>query len=282
MSSSDFYRNTRAYDVAFGNRNFTAECDFLGWCLKTHGQIPVLDFRSEHKTHSAIHPKSPTQNLKSFLEVACGPARHTREFARRGWRATGLDLSEDMLRYAADRAMREGVAIETVCADMCNFTLEQPVALAANLMESLTHLLTNEQVVSHLRAVARNLLPGGIFVIEMAHPACSGKIDVPNTWTEREDDMTVDILFGLPDDPYDPITQQWTITSQLAIRENGQPTRVVESHNQHRWYGAQELAALAELSGAYQQVWWYGNLTLPPQPFDNSDEAERMVVVLRK
>ena len=44
----------------------------------------------------------------------------------------------------------------------------------------------------------------------------------------------------------------------------------------------QELAARIELCGAYEQVWWYGSFTLPPHPLDNSDEADRMMVVLRK
>jgi hypothetical protein len=129
-------------------------------------------------------------------------------------------------------------------------------------------------VVAHLRAVARNLLPDGVYVIEMAHPSCSGKIDEPNMWTGYADGLTVDVLFGLTDDPYDPITQQWTITSRLTVHEDGRPARVIESHYNHRWYGVQELAALIALSGAYEQVWWYGNLNIPPHPLDNSEDSD--------
>jgi SAM-dependent methyltransferase len=275
MTTSEFYANARAYDIAFGDRDFAEECDFLQWCLKEFGRLAVGDF---------ANLQSPFPHAHSFLELAAGPARHTREFAKRGWRAVALDFSADMLAYAAACAQNEDIrgALELVCADMTDFALTQPVALAANLMESLSHLVTNEQVVAHLHAVARNLLPGGIFVIEMAHPDSIWRDNLPNTWTRRENGTEIDILFGSKTDPFDWVTQQWTVTTRLNIREEGQPERIVETHNNHRWYLAQELRALIQLSGAFSQAWWFGNMLVPPPPFSNSAESERMIVVLRK
>ena len=284
MSSPEFYRNARAYDIAFGDRDFEDECNFLAWCLNQFGS-PISNFESGNG------PQATIDSPRSFLELASGPARHAREFARRGWRAVALDLSQDMLDYARAGAVREGVVIEAVAGDMTDFILREPVALAANLMESLTHLVTNEQVVAHLRAVARNLLPDGIFVIEMAHPDTIWRDSLPNIWHSRSTDSDlfknepyaeVDVLFGSADDPYDWITQQWLVTTRLTIREEGQPTRVVEQHHPHRWYLAQELRALIDLSGAFSQVWWFGNMTVLPPALDNSDDSERMIVVLRK
>jgi SAM-dependent methyltransferase len=272
MSSPEFYANARAYDIAFGDRDFREECDFLEHCLSNFG-LPEA------------------HNRQSFLELACGPARHAREFARRGWRAVGLDLSEDMLDYASEGAEADGVHIETVQGDMTNFALNQPVALAANLMESLSHLVTNEQVVAHLRAVSKNLLPGGIFVIEMAHPDSIWRDSLPNTWTSRSTDSEifrntpyteVDVLFGSADDQFDWVSQQWTVTTRLNIRDEGKPERVVQHQYPHRWYLAQELKALIDLSGAFSQSWWFGNMVVPPPALGNGPESDRMIVVLRK
>ena len=276
MSTPEFYANARAYDIAFGDRDFVDECNFLEFCLREFGTLAIGNGLSSTPTSQL-----PIANL-SFLELAAGPARHAREFARRGWRAVALDLSDDMLAYASAGARNDGVRIETLAADMTDFALAEPVALAANLMESLTHLTTNDQVVAHFRAVARNLLPGGIFVIELAHPDSIWRESLPNFWTSRENGAEIDILFGAKDDPYDWITQQWTVTTRLNIREEGVPERVVESHNQHRWYQVQELRALIDLSGAFSKTWWFGNMLCPPPPLTNSDESDRMIVVLRK
>lgn len=269
---SKLYADPLIYDIAFGDRDFEDECRFLEWCLATFGAAPARDDRS-------------------FLELAAGPARHARAFARWGWRAVALDLSAEMLAYAQQGAAAEGVRLELVQADMGDFALSQPVALAANLMESFSHLLTNEQVVAHLCAVGRALLPGGIYVIEMAHPSTIWRDSLPNTWVARSTDSPalsgvpyteVEVLFGAADDPYDWITQQWLVTTRLVVREAGKPERVIEHSTAHRWYQAQELRALIDLSGAFSQTHWFGNMVIPPPPLDCSPSSERMVIVLRK
>jgi len=68
----------------------------------------------------------------------------------------------------------------------------------------------------------------------------------------------------------------------LLVREEDKPARTIAQRWPLRWYQAQELRALIELSGAFSQTWWYGDMLIPPPPLDNSDAAQRMIVVLRK
>ena len=279
MNTPEFYADVRSYDIAFGDRDFVKECDFLEYCLKEFGSPGVWTGSLEPAQAQTSHSRNPPV---SFLELAAGPARHVREFARRGWRSVALDLSPEMLKYAEAGANAEGLKIETVCADMTDFTLQQPVTLAANLLESLCHLTTNEQVVEHLRAVSRNLLPGGIFVIEMAHPRYLHEWPC-HRWTSTGDDGTeIDVLYGAKDNPYDWISQQWTVTFRLDIREPGRSPRVVETHSNVRWYLAQELRALIELSQAFSRTLWFGDMVVPPPPLDSGPASEEMIVVLRK
>ncbi|MBX7214003.1 MAG: class I SAM-dependent methyltransferase [Thermoflexales bacterium] len=258
MSSPEFYANARAYDIAFGDRDFDDECNFLEWCWRTYALTPE----------------------RRFLELACGPGRHAITLAKRGWRASGLDLSPEMLEYAGDVASAAGAHVRWLAADMRDFSLDAPASLIACLMESLSHLVTNDDVVAHLKTVSRNLLPGGLYVLEMAHPSTIWRDGLPNLWTRRDGDMEVDILFGHQDDPYDWVTQQWQVTSRLTIRQAGQPERVVAHQHPHRWYMAQELNALADLSGAFSAAWYWGDMLLPPPAFES--DAERMILILRK
>ena len=43
------------------------------------------------------------------LDVGCGPGRHSLEFARRGMRVTGIDISQDFVDIAAQAARAEGL-----------------------------------------------------------------------------------------------------------------------------------------------------------------------------
>ena len=279
MSSPEFYSNAQAYDIAFSDRNFVDECNFLDYCLQTYGAVAL--------PRGGVSPG----NRQSFLELACGPGRHAQEFACRGWRAVGLDLSPEMLEYARSIEVSTNRPVTWHEGDMCDFILDEPVSLAANLMESLSHLTTNESVVNHLRAVSSNLVSGGIFVIEMAHPDTIWRDSLPNSWRSKSTEnpifgtippIDVDVLFGAADDHYDWVDQIWTVTTRLDIHEDGKPSRVVESKYPHRWYQAQELRALIDLSEAFSKTWFLGNMVIPPPRLDNSENSQRMVVVLRK
>ncbi|MDO9355748.1 MAG: class I SAM-dependent methyltransferase, partial [Solirubrobacteraceae bacterium] len=71
------YQHARCYDIAFAFRDIAVECDTLEAIALRHLGRPVA----------------------SVLELAAGPARHAREFARRGVSATALDNSAAMCAY---------------------------------------------------------------------------------------------------------------------------------------------------------------------------------------
>jgi len=59
----------------------------------------------------------PIEPGASILDVGCGTARHGIELAKRGYRVTGVDISEGMLGEARRKAAEAGVEIVFVQAD---------------------------------------------------------------------------------------------------------------------------------------------------------------------
>jgi SAM-dependent methyltransferase len=263
--NKEFYRNARAYDIAFSDREFDVECDFLEWAAGNYSNI-----------------KTNGSDTRSFIELGCGPGRHAREMAKRGWKSTALDLSQDMIEFATLEAHRQKLDIEPVVADMCDYHLSKPVALTATMMESISHLITNEQMIDHFRSVARNTLPGGIYVIEATHPQFFFPDDEPNSWVSRRGKTRVEITFGLPTDKYDSVKQQWMVTYRMKIKEGDNPEVIVENQSPIRWWLAQEMRSLIELSGVFDQYWFSGSMyTIPAIDLDDSEESDAMVLVLR-
>lgn len=65
-----------------------------------------------------MHQRHCGGALHHFLEVACGPARHSILLAQAaGVAATGLDLSPAMLRYAEQQAVAAGVEGKLTCVE---------------------------------------------------------------------------------------------------------------------------------------------------------------------
>lgn len=264
MISTKFYRNARAYDIAFSDRDFEAECDFIEWCLKN---ISGIDKR---------------RKKYSFLELGAGPSRHVREFAARGWRAVALDLSKEMLEFAEEEAFKEGVQIETVLADMSSFKIKEKVDVVATLMESISHLTTNEQMISHFKSVAKALKPGGVYIIEATHPQFFFPEKEANVWTSKKGKTKVEVTFGLPSDNYNSITQVWDVTTRMKINEDGKEY-IYKTVTPLRWYLAQEMKLLIDASKAFESYAMFGSLYfIPPKPLDESEDSDAMVIVLKK
>ena len=57
----------------------------------------------------------------SVVDLGCGRGRHAIPLSRRGYRVTGVDLSEKMLGLARERAQREGASVVWVREDMRKF-----------------------------------------------------------------------------------------------------------------------------------------------------------------
>jgi SAM-dependent methyltransferase len=254
------YHQARCYDVAFSFRDTSAECDTLAALASRHRCRPVT----------------------AVLELAAGPACHAREFARRGAVVTALDLSSAMCEYALEQAARDGVNLRAVAADMCDFELGQRFDLAVLLMDSSSYLLDNDAVLNHLGCVARHLVDGGLYVLEMTHPrAAFGVGKSANTnWTADADGLRVTTQWGAEGDAFDPIAQvdEVTVTMEWSGQEGS--GRLVERARQRR-FTANEVDALVRASGHFDIVEWLGSLA-PAAPFDNDRAAWRMVPVLRK
>ncbi len=154
---ASIYDAARFYDIGFGWRDVPAECEFmLG-------------------RYRAARGRAPTR----VLELACGPGQHARTFAARGLRTVGLDVSEAMLRYARQQPGGDDPDLTWLHADMRDFALDAPVELACCLMDSLSHLLTLDDLLAHLDSVARNMVAGGSTSWSRATRA------MPSPWQSR-------------------------------------------------------------------------------------------------
>ena len=97
------------------------------------------------------------------LDLACGEGRNAIWLAKRGWRVTGVDLSDVAIERARKLAAAEGVEAEWVCADLTSYEPD-PESFALVVISYLQVPETARRVVLAREAAA--LAPGGeLFMI---------------------------------------------------------------------------------------------------------------------
>ncbi len=122
----------------------------------------------------------------AVLDSCCGPGRHTLEFARRGFRVTGVDITGPYLEAARDSAVAEGLAAEFVQADARVFERPGAFALALNLFTSFGYFATPEEDQLMLSRLHTSLAPGGTLVMELAGKETAARNYVEGEWFERD------------------------------------------------------------------------------------------------
>ena len=102
------------------------------------------------------------------LCLAEGEGRNAVHLATLGHRVTAVDQSEAGLVKVRRLAATRGVVIETVHADLLNFTIEPGVW--AGIIATFAHLPPAIRYKVHAQTV-RGLRPGGVFILEAYTPA---------------------------------------------------------------------------------------------------------------
>jgi SAM-dependent methyltransferase len=257
------YDEPEFYEVACAYRDVPSEVDALiRWCGRHRGPAP-----------------GPP---RSVLELAAGPAEHSRELARRGLDATALDLSAAMCARARDLAAATGVGLTVVQGDMRDFAIGRRFDLAITMLNSLCHLMTLDDLLGHLACVARHLGPGGLYIAELAHPAdfFSAERRTSSEWSSEVNGGTVSVRWGGGKDEIDPVTQVTREHVSVTYRKAGGSVRTVTDVVPNRFWTATELTAALRLAGGFAVAATYGDFDAD-SPVESPD-AWRMILVLRR
>ena len=268
---SAIYDDPELYQLACAYRDIPAEVDaLLSWAAR-HWAGPSGDSWA-----------AEDGGARSVLELAAGPADHARELARRGLHSTALDINPTMCAWARGQAGRHGLALDVVEADMRDFKVAGSFDLAITMLNSACHLFTLDDMLAHLGSVAAHMLPGGLYIMELAHPAdvLAEASRTSNEWTTEADGVSVEVRWGGPVDPIDPVTQITREHVNITVRDANGTTRTVTDVVPNRFWSATELTAAIRLAGGFRIVASYGD-------FDDTTKLEdpdawRMILVLRR
>jgi 2-polyprenyl-3-methyl-5-hydroxy-6-metoxy-1,4-benzoquinol methylase len=128
------------YDQESFTQGTAGECDFIETEINFNKQTRILD-------------------------IGCGTGRHALELAKRGYRVTGIDLSEPMLRRAKEKATAENLTIDFRQQDARALSFLQEFDLVIMLCEGGFPLMeTDEMNYEILKGASKALKDKGKFI----------------------------------------------------------------------------------------------------------------------
>ena len=121
------------------------------------------------------------------LDLCCGHGRHSVLLAKRGYKVTGLDLSQSYLDLAQRAASDGKVAIDTVLADMREIPFNDYFDAAINMYSSFGYLESELEDLKVLESISGSLKRGGRLLLDMLNREWAVANYIQNDWHSETD-----------------------------------------------------------------------------------------------
>jgi len=174
--------------------------------------------------------------VKHILEPACGTGRFLITLPKYGYHITGYDNNPNMVASAKEKIQAAGndKMADVFLMDMKQGSLGKKYDSAINSINSLGYLLTDEDILSHLRNTGESIKRGGIYII---HLACAwdkleshqdegwtmkrGKISVRTVWDIKKEDRQKQLSYQV---------------CKMHIEDHGETIEIVDHHTLRLWF----------------------------------------------
>ncbi|MEE1651589.1 class I SAM-dependent methyltransferase [Brachybacterium sp. J144] len=182
------------------------------------------------------------------LELAIGTGRVAIPLHEAGVPVTGIELSGAMIARLREKATADEIPV--VGGDMTTAVAGEGFALAYLVFNTIANLLTQEEQVACFRNAARQLAPGGCFVVELWVPRLRSLAPGHGGTVEVSEPGYLLV------DTYDTLAQQ-VISHHVRFDpavDGGREARI--GRTPHRYVWPAELDLMAQLAGFRLEERW--------------------------
>lgn len=199
------------------------------------------DLRMAHFMHALLAKYGVR---KKVLDIGCGLGREVAYLNSVGYKATGLDNSQEMLAWAREHYP----ALPFVYGDQSDFSLNQQFDALFCVGSTFLYNLSNEAALSSLKCFRKHLHSGGLLYLDMRNAAFfltkEGQRWLTEDLVEQTifEDTVVTLKIRFCIDLANQILKRdysWTVTGCIPIVE----------HLRHRLFFPQELVSYLSSSG---------------------------------
>lgn len=121
----------------------------------------------------------------TILDLGCGPGLYAEKLCKKGHKVTGIDFSDNSIRYARNSAKKQGLEIEYVYDNIFSLDAQDKYDVVMQIYGEINTFSVEERN-KLFDIVKKALLPEGTFIFEVSTPAHHRKNKLSKNWFIRE------------------------------------------------------------------------------------------------
>ena len=194
---------------------------------------------------------------RSAIDLACGTGSVTLLLAQQYDRVLGVDMSEEMLTVACQRAQEQESMPTFICQKLQELRLPRAVDMAVCALDGLDYILDPTDCKEAICRVYKALNPGGIFIFDVNTPEKLKSMD-GQVFLDEDDDV-----YCVWRGEFDEETNICSYGMDLFQREGESWYRSFEEHKEYA-YTVQQLTSYLKAAGfTHIRIYADGKLEAP-------------------
>ena len=219
MELGNFKLFSNYYDLLYKDKDYNKETDYIENLLKRY--------------YGDVH---------QILELGTGTGIHADLLQKKGFRVTGIELSQEMAQQAREKG------IECYINDCSTFNLRRKFDAVISLFHVISYITDNEKLIKTFNNVYNHLIPGGVFLFDVWYAPAVYNIK-PETKIKRLENEYLKII-RIAEPKFDYNDNIVRVNYELIIEEKDTKNiqHLFEVHPM-RFFTLPELNLIATITG---------------------------------
>lgn len=179
---------------------------------------------------------------RNIAELACGTGNITNRLAYRGYNVVAMDISEDMLSIAQEKARKMDVDVTYLNQDMKDLILPTELDVILCVCDGINYILETEHLLKVFQSVYRHLKDRGLFIFDISSYYKLSTILGHHTYAENFPDVSY-----IWENYFDSNQSICDFDLTIFLKQGGLYKKYEENHSQRAYENSEILALLKKL-----------------------------------
>ena len=209
---------------------------------------------------------------KLMLDLGCGTGNITIPLSQKGYEMIGIDLSEEMLHIAAQKAREKNLDILFLNQDMTEFELYGTVDAIICSLDGVNYLTMDDDLKKLFALIKNYLNPDGLFIFDINSEYKLKSLLSDNSFVYDEDDV-----YCVWSNSFDDTDNICSFNIDIFIKQENGLYKKYEEYHEERAYSIYEIETAIKNAGL-NPVGIYND-----RSFDAADDkSERIFFIAKK